>query len=269
MSNDISKILNDWDYETGEVAVRIVPGDDGRDKIQLRIDMGLLQMELEGRPDGTKPEGAASWLDYYAEKQQRHDAEHADAAPFELTDEDCFRLWREGVQYYHRYLSFWHLKMYDRCAMDTERNLRLSAFVLAYAHDDRHRSQFDQWRPYVLMMHTRAVATPLVEKGQLSAALRVIDLGIEQIREFLDAREQSDRADECAELISLEQWREEVLVAAHRSGQTDPQSTAEILRRRLQQAVAEERFEDAAALRDEIRKLSQQEGVGDTIRDEG
>jgi hypothetical protein len=260
MSKDISRILEGWEYETGDVAVRIIPGDDGREKIQLRIDMGLLQMEIDGRPDGSRPEGSPSWLDYYLEKQQLHDAIHPDSAPFKLGEEDCFRLWREGVQYYHRYLSFWHLKRYDLCARDTERNLRLFAFARAYAPDDRHRWQFDQWRPYVLMMHTRALATPVVERGQPGQALRTIDSGIEAIREFLDSYELSERADQCAELTSLEQWRDEVLVAAHRAGQADSQSTAEILRRRLQEAIAEERFEDAAALRDEIRRLSEEEG---------
>ncbi len=259
MSKDITRILKGWDYEVGEISARIVRGDDGRDKVQLRLDMGLLQMEMDGRPDGERPEGAESWLDYYIEEQQAHDAAHPDSAPFELSDEACFRLWREGVQYYHRYLSFWHLKRYELCARDTERNLRLFAFVRAHARDDRHRWQFDQWRPYVLMMHTRAVATPMVERGEWAEALRAIEAGVEAIREFLDTYDLSDRADQCAELISLEQWREEVLVAAHRSGKAHPAATAEVLRRQLQQAVAEERFEDAAALRDEIRRLSQSE----------
>ncbi len=259
MSKDITRILQGWDYELGEVSARIVRGDDGRDKIQLRIDMGLLQMELDGPPDGKRPEGAESWLDYYIREQQAYDAAHPDSAPYELSEEACFRLWREGVQYYHRYLSLWHLKRYDLCARDTERNLRLFDFVRAHARDERHRWQFDQWRPYVLMMHTRAVATPLVERGDWTAALRQIEAGIEGIREFLDAYDLSDRADQCAELISLEQWREEVLVAAHRSGKADPFATVELLRRQLQRAVAEERFEDAATLRDEIRRLSQTE----------
>jgi hypothetical protein len=262
MSRDIAKILEGWEYEVGEVAVRVVRGDDGRDKIQLRIDMGLLQMEIDGRPDGTRPEGAPSWFDYYLQKQQLHDAAHADSGPFELSDEDCFRLWREGVQYYHRYLSLWHLKMYGLCARDTERNLRLFAFVRDHARDQRHRWQFDQWRPYVLMMHTRAAATPMVEKGELAEALRTIDSGIDAIREFLDIYELADRADQCAELTNLEQWREEVLVAADQAGQAEPRSAMEILRRRLAKAVAEERFEDAAALRDEIHRLSQEEGLG-------
>ena len=48
-----------------EPQVRIVPGDDGLEKIQMRIDLGLLQMELSGRPDGQRPFDHESLLDYY------------------------------------------------------------------------------------------------------------------------------------------------------------------------------------------------------------
>ena len=125
------------------------------------------------------------------------------------------RLWREGVQYYHRYVAFWHLEQYERCARDTARTLRLFAFVRTHAEQERHRVYFDQWRPYVTMMHARAVATPLLNDRDVDQALQVIDSGIEAIQEFLDDYGQSERARECAELISLERWRDEVL----RSGQ--------------------------------------------------
>ena len=55
MSKDITAILDGWDYDPDELQVRIVAGDDGRDKLQMRIDLGLIQMELSGRPDGSRP----------------------------------------------------------------------------------------------------------------------------------------------------------------------------------------------------------------------
>ncbi len=71
MSKDITNLLNEWMYQPDEVMVRIVHGDDGRSKIQLRVDLGLLQMEMDGRPDGLRPEGYESWLEYYEHKQAR------------------------------------------------------------------------------------------------------------------------------------------------------------------------------------------------------
>ncbi len=38
-------------------------GDDGRDVIQMRVDLGILQMETNGRPDGNQPGGFATFLD--------------------------------------------------------------------------------------------------------------------------------------------------------------------------------------------------------------
>ena len=129
MSQDISRILKDWDYDPDEISARIVRGDDGREKIQLRVELGILQMEIDGRPDGARPENSESWLDHARKRQRLHDVSHPDGPPFRLNETQCMRLWREGVQYYHRYVAFWHLEQYGRCARDTARTLRLFAFV--------------------------------------------------------------------------------------------------------------------------------------------
>ena len=56
MSYDLTNMLRDWPYESGQLAVRMLDGDDGRPKIQMRLDLGILQMEVEGRPDGLRPD---------------------------------------------------------------------------------------------------------------------------------------------------------------------------------------------------------------------
>lgn len=259
MPDDISKLLNEWPYQPDDVMVRLVAGEDGRQKLQLRVDLGILQMELDGRPDGVRPEGCDSWLDYYEREQRTRDEFRPDTPPFSLKSEDCDRLWREGVQYYHRYLSFWHLEMYELCARDTQRNLRLFAFVCAFADDDRRKLQFDQWRPYVLMMHTRAVSMPLVLTKSYREAFRVIDVGIEGIRDFLEEYNQGHRAEECVELVSLEHWRDELLAHEEAAAAAAPKSRIQMLRQKLDQAIAAEEFEDAARLRDEIRNLSEEQ----------
>jgi excinuclease UvrABC helicase subunit UvrB len=146
--------------------------------------------------------------------------------------------------------------MYEACARDTARNLRLFAFVRSHAQDERHKLQFDQWRPYVLMMHTRTVATPLLQQELYEDGLRVIEAGIEGIREFLDEYEQSHRAEECVELTSLERWRDEILTKEERAAAARPKTAAQVLRQQLEAAIAAEEFEEAARLRDQIRKLT-------------
>ena len=271
MSKDISPILAGWDYDPANATVRIVGGDDGRDKIQLRVDLGVLQMEIDGRPDGKRPEGYTSWLDYYEAQQKEFDSAHPDMASYELGGEDCARLWQESVQYYHRYLSFWHLKLFELCRRDTSRNLRLFAFIRKHVEDRKSILQFDQWRPYVILMHTRATAVPVLEKDNYLEALKVIDAATEDIVDFLEEYEQSHRAEQCVELTELHRWHDQVVAsmekdAAQGADQDDQRPQAphepgehfseEVLRRKLEDAIAAEEFEKAAGIRDEIRRIA-------------
>src|SRR5579875_2926738 len=88
-SKDISPVLNDWEYEPGTINVRKVPGLDGRPKLQMRLDLGLLQMEVTGRPDGRRPHGYESLLDYYEHLLEQHRQKAGKDAGFELTEEQC------------------------------------------------------------------------------------------------------------------------------------------------------------------------------------
>jgi len=65
MSLDLNTILKDWPHESGAIKVRKVAGLDGREKLQLRIDLGVLQMEMSGRPDGVRPHNCESLLAYH------------------------------------------------------------------------------------------------------------------------------------------------------------------------------------------------------------
>jgi hypothetical protein len=262
VAKDISKTLDGWDYDPDQISVRIVAGDDGREKLQLRLDLGLLQMEFDGRPDGKRIAGGASWLDFYMKQQKEHDSGDLDDPPFVLESEDCQRLLREGVQYYHRYISFWHLERYELCARDTNRNLKLFAFVREYARHTKDKLQFDQWRPYVTMMHARAVATPLVGLRDYQAALGAIEAAIEGVRAFLREYEQLHNAENCSELVYLQRWREEVLAKTSGDSQGEPYSPVARLQADLDLAVREERFEDAARLRDTIRQHSKRPAGG-------
>lgn len=256
MSDDLTALLEQWPYDPGELRVRLVDGGDGRQKIQMRIDLGILQMEVDGRPDGTRPEDQESWLEYYEQQERDHSAANPDTA-FVLSEADCARLWREGVQYYHRYLSLWHLERFDLCARDTARNLRLFAFVRQHVTQDRYKLQFDQWRPYVTMMHARALATPLVRAEKYAQALKHVEAGIDAIRDFLDEYGQGQRAEQCVELVDLEQWRDSLQREQPRPEAAEPEDAMESLRRRLQEAISAEQFEEAARLRDEIRRLTE------------
>ena len=245
LSKDITSILAGWDYDPDDVQVRIVAGEAGDEKIQMRVDLGLIQMEMSGRPDGTRPAGHESLLDELEEKAR---AEEAIGADFVLESATCAALMREGLQYYHRYLAAFHLQRYDLVARDTARNLRLFAFVVRHAKRQRDKVQFDQYRPYVTMMNVRARALQALGRKDHRKALSLIDEGIAAIRQFLREYDQSDREAECGELGFLLRWRRDV-------ESERPNGPLERLEQQLELAVAREAFEEAARLRDQIRRL--------------
>ncbi|MGA7501439.1 MAG: UvrB/UvrC motif-containing protein [Isosphaeraceae bacterium] len=245
MSKDITTILAGWDFNPDELQVRIIAGDDGRERIQTRVDLGVLQMELAGRPDGQKPHGFESLLDFY---EAREKSALAAGKEFALDHRDCANLMREGLQYYHRYLSAFHLQKYDLVSRDTERNLRLFAFVVQHAPRQRDKIEFDRYRPYVLVMRARAIGLEALARGDFARALREIDEGISRIRVFLREYHQEDHETDCAELAFLVRWRREV----EQERPTDP---VERIHQQLELAVSLEDYEEAARLRDQIKQL--------------
>jgi hypothetical protein len=244
LSKDITLILSGWDHEPEEFQVRIVAGLDGRDKLQRRLDLGLIQMELSGRPDGERPFGYESLLEYHEALALKSKAPD----DYELDSDACGELMREGVQYYHRYLAAYHLRRYDLVARDTTRNLRLFAFAVRHAVDRRDKVQFDQYRPYVTMMKARALGAEAMDRGDHAASLRFLDEGIEAIRGFLREYDQEEDQIQCRELSKLLRIRREV-------EQSRPVGPAERLEQQLELAVTLEKYEEAARIRDQIARL--------------
>jgi UvrB/uvrC motif len=245
MSQDLRPILAGWNFEPDRVQVRMITGDDGSDQIQMRIDLGVMQLEVDGRPDGERPEGYESML-------ERHEAAQTAAAAvgetYALGPDECAVLMREGIQYYHRYLSAFHLERYDLVARDTARNLRLFAFVVKHATRQRDRIEFDRYRPYVEMMHYRAKASEALGRGELPTALEHVDAGIQAIRRFLADYGQEDHEGECSELQFLLQWRKDL-------DRERPIGPIERLEQQLEVSVKLENYEEAARIRDQIQRL--------------
>jgi hypothetical protein len=245
LSKDITPILAGWDHDPDELQVRIVAGIDGRDKIQMRTDLGLIQMELSGPPNGRRVGDEESLLDVLEAESQ---AALANGEPFALDTDRCRALMREGLQYYHRYLAAFHLQRHDLVVRDTGRNLRLFAFVVRYATRQRDKLEFDRFRPYVIMMHTRALAAQVLARNDYAAAMSHIDDGIATIRAFLREYNQSEQEAELFELGFLLRLRREV-------AEERPVGPLERLQQQLDLAVTLEEYEEAARIRDQLQRL--------------
>ena len=240
MSLDIGHILSDWPYESSQVMARRIRGDDGRDKIQLRLDLGILQMECTGRPDGQRPHGYESLLEYY-EHQFRRAKERAEG--FELDEAACEELRHETNMYYHRYLAEFVLEEFEAVEGDTLRNLRVFDFCSAHAREEADRNAMEQYRPYVLMMHTRARARAALRDNRPRPALAAVRKGIRNIEEYYRQSSQEALLGSSTELAILRSMVKEIQAAM-------PIDPVERLRQQLAKAVQEERYEDAAKLRD-------------------
>ncbi len=255
MTLDLTNLLREWPYEPGQINVRIVQGDDGEPKIQMRLDLGVIQMEAGGRPDGSQPHGFESLLDYYETRIEEaalasEGEEGEPGVPGEpvLNEEDCRLLREEAVQYYHRYISLLVLGDYEGVIRDTSRNLRVLDICRQYAEEEDDQRVLEQFRPYITMMRSRALATAMVVDEEPKAALLMIDEGLNAIRAIYEETDQADQFETAGEVHLLRSMREELVLKL-------PASQKSELRQRLAQAIQDENYELAAILRDELRMM--------------
>jgi hypothetical protein len=248
MMEDLDSLLRSWPFEPGTIQVRTVEGRDGRSKIQLRLDLGVLQMEVSGRPDGQTPFGCESLLEHFERLCNRFEEENKSDL-FRLTAEDCLRLQQEGIQYYHRYLAFFQLQNYESVIRDTRRNLRLFDFVTKHADKPEMASMFQQFRPYVLMMLTRAQGMLALQNKDYNLALKHIGSGIQEIKGFMQEHFPPELIEQSAELNFLQNWEKEIQ-------EQRPLTPREKLQQQMVDAVENEDYERAARLRDALKELS-------------
>jgi UvrB/uvrC motif len=251
MSLDLNTILKDWPHENGNVKVRKIAGLDGREKLQLRVDLGVLQMEMTGRPDGLRPHNCESLLEYHQRRAVRA-AEKAE--DYELTPEECAELQQEGIQYYHRYLSLFQINDFAGVVRDTQRNLDLFTFVTEHTDRDELSWSLQQFRPYVLMMNTRAKASILLAQGKFGEAMSEIERGRDAIAEFFQHSNFPELVSKSSEIAFLDEWLEEVKAKR-------PLSKLEIMQREMETAIGKELYERAAELRDAIKLLKAQKST--------
>jgi tetratricopeptide (TPR) repeat protein len=246
-SKDITPLLRGWDYEPGTINVRKVSGIDGTPKLQMRLDLGLLQMEVSGRPDGRRPHGYESLLEYYETLLLEHRKRNGTELGFHLTEQQCQSLREEAVMYYHRYLSLFVLEDFTGVVRDTARNLRVLDLCGKYAVDEQDRLILEQYRPYIIMMNARASASILFKSKKYAEALKKVKEGLELIKEFFDRFGQPEAFARASEVKILKGFGR----AIRKKLPVDP---LQKLQSQLERAVKREAYEEAARLRDEIKR---------------
>ena len=138
MRRDMDDAIQGWPYEPepGEVIAREVQARDGRMVLQVRVELGSSSSRSSGRPDGDRPHGFATYLDYLRYRAAgRGQAPGGKAPPWTMSREHCAEADREFVQFYHRRVAWLALQRYDKALLDADHTLALMDFVCR--HGDR------------------------------------------------------------------------------------------------------------------------------------
>jgi len=236
--DNIDKILENWKFDPTALMVRKGVGDDGRGVLQMRIDLGVMQLETDGRPDGSKPGG----FDTVYDKLFHETLERGEE--FEMDDQRCFEVDREFVQFYHRRICWLQLKEYANAVRDADHTLKLMDFCRTHSPDENWTLSHEQYRPFVMFHRIQASAFSVIEEENGGeAAIEEINTGLEKLRvifEEFGAEEQFEDEELVQRLSELrEEFRKKYQV-----GQT--------LNEKLADAVEKEQYELAAQLRDEL-----------------
>lgn len=243
---DIDTVLKGWDFQPGEVNARLVKTRNGRAVLQMRVDMGLLQMEIEHRPDGARPHGAETFYDYLVGEVVR------EGGSFRLSREQCAEADREFIQFYHRRLCWLSLREYRRAARDADHSLAFLDFAREHSDDEEWTLSHEQHRPFVLFHRVQATALAELEEHGPEAAIAEINAGLGRFRELFERYD------------AAEQYADDELVRRLMEMRENVRSRFEVgptLTEQLDEAVRAENYELAAELRDRIRR-SQSEPVG-------
>ena len=245
---DLTDIFREWEYDE-EDNVRFLTGDDGREIMQIRQPLGIEQYDLDGRPDGRRPDGAVTFLELY-----RGSIDTAEAAGdrLELQDRDFENLQNEGILYYQRYLALFQVGFYDRVARDTEHNLEICSILEVHYPSDR-RYEILQYRPYIRRMNAISRAMMKLADDENTQAARELEKGREDIEALPTV---PTPIFECEKIRSL-QHLSQVLTQVNESVEEEHNAKGfrERLTEELAKAVDSEDYERAARLRDRIRRL--------------
>ena len=236
---DIDHVVRHWPYQPGVISARLVKADDGRNVLQMRIDMGVLQMEVTGRPDGERPGGVDTCLEDLIQQSV------GEGEAFELTEDQCFEVDREFLQFYHRRICLLALRDFDGAIIDADHTLALMDFASSHSPDPQWTLSHEQYRPFVLFHRAQAAAMVALQASGPEGAIEEINGGLEQMHEVFAAMEAEEQFEEDQLVVQLVELKES-LRQQYEVGRT--------LAEQLSDAVAAEEYERAARLRDEIAR---------------
>ena len=234
----LDDLLSVWKFDPDTLNVRLVKGKDSRDVLQMRVDMGILQLETTGRPDGELIFAHDSMLEWLQNKHLQHPG-------YKLTEDECNEVDREFMQFYHRRICWLRLQFYNRAVMDADHTLRMMDLSAKMSPEEDWTHTHEQYRPFVLFHRTQADSLGRLEEDSPEEAVSAINRGLETIQDFFVRHEAEEHFDNDELVTRLVELRESL---------RNEYAVGKTLRERLEEAVESEQYELAARLRDELSR---------------
>jgi len=253
MRRDMDDTIHGWPYEPepGEVIAREIRARDGRMVVQVRIELGVLQMEVAGRPDGNRPHGFPTYLDYLRYRVSGKQQGSKGTSGGVMHPDQCVEADREFVQFYHRRVAWLSLQRYDRALQDADHTLALMDFVVDHGINEEYIASHERFRGLVIFHSTQAAAALALERRKPDEAIDLVREGVHRLGDHHAKWTESHGETETPDQPLIEQLH--VLEQEIRKNF----AVEKTLREQLDEAVAEEDYELAARLRDQIRARAQ------------
>lgn len=260
MTLDLDELIDGWTTPQGELRARVVQGLRGEDVIQVRLELGVLQLEMNAaRPDGQRFRGMPSALDFYRHELRIGASEIPRAAWTEVE--------RELEQLNYRRLAFNHLAedalrenradLAQRYLQAALRDIEACQTRLRLLREQGIEPRGDlTLRPTLAFDQARLLTQWRLAEGRFEEAVEQAEDGAAALETLLV--ELGFEPEWIAEDPGLAYLRELARKLRTEYG------IAQTLRERLEEALAAEDYETAAELRDALARRDQAPAPRDT-----
>lgn len=224
-------MLSEWPHLPSKVLARVVSSENGLEKLQVRVELGILQMEASGHPEGS--------TSVYEAMEGNSEA---------LDQSTCLALQREAALYGYRAFILSVLDRHAGVVKDMTRNLAVMSMIIRLGNSERDRARARSLTVQFLMIQARSRAAFAASRGDFGLARRTLDSDMDEIRESLRQAGRGDDPENTPEIQLLKGMRDMFVPRL-------PASQRQEMEERLAAAIDVENYELAAILRNELRQL--------------
>jgi hypothetical protein len=259
VSKDLTDMLVSWPLNSKSVNARIITGDDNEPQLQLRLDCGILQMTLDGRPDGLQPHKCQTMLEYMERRLELPDFDKSKG----FSRREWTELDREMTQYYHRRVGLLTVagnaqdidknddlatSCYRRAVRDAEFTLQGMDFINENSDDEEFVEIHERFRPFVLWHRTIAMTQQRILNKDFDLAIEQVKLGMGNIAKVYEDHGLAKWLKHDPSMLELKHLEKQI------RKRYNIQAT---LGEQLQDALANENYEKAATIRDQLKARGQ------------